>query len=74
VAGSVQQNVPFVKAIADLTSGLKTDRNTTGYATAIRYLKNLMTIPDAFVTPAEDAEALADEKALDSFFRTPNLY
>jgi hypothetical protein len=74
VDGSYQQHVPILRAIKDLTRGLSTDQNTAGYAVAIGHLRNLTTIPDAMVTPAEEAEATADEKALDTFFGTPNLF
>ena|ERR1700728_3794345 len=74
VSGSYQQGVPLLKAITDLQNGLSTDKNTSGYAAAIAELQRLTQLPDAMLTPAQDAQATTDEIALDTFFNTPNLY
>jgi hypothetical protein len=74
VSGSYDQNVPLLQAITDLQNGLSTDRNTSGYAAAISELQSLTQLPDAMLTPAQDAEETMDQTALDTFFNTPNLY
>jgi hypothetical protein len=74
VDGTVNQDLPLAKAIADLNSGLETDGNTVGYAAAISELKNLSEIPDSGVTPAERALANRYIKSLNTFFGTPNLW
>jgi hypothetical protein len=74
VGGSADQAIPFLQAIKDLTRGLHTDRNTSGYSAAISVLRKMTQIPDAMVTPAENAEAERYITTLDTFFRTPNLF
>jgi hypothetical protein len=50
--------------------------NTQGatYATQVNQLKQLISLPDANQTPAQNAEWHSDVNALNSFFGTPNLY
>ena len=45
-----------------------------GYDTAISQLTYLASLPDSNDTPAQIANAQADDKALDAFFATPGLY
>jgi hypothetical protein len=73
VAGSADQGIPVQHAIDDLRLAAFTGESPIGYASAIRHLRNLLTLPDAMVTPAERAQYQRDDKALDAFFHTPNL-
>ena len=41
---------------------------------AIAHLKELVTLPDAQQTPAQNAAYHADINALNTFFNTPGLY
>jgi hypothetical protein len=74
VDGSVGQNAPIFKAIAELTRGLATDKNTQDYENAIAHLRAFSETPDAMVTPAERGRANADVSFLDVFFHTPSLW
>jgi hypothetical protein len=72
VGGGAAQSIPYQQAIADLQSGESTDPgNRAGYAEAIAVLRDLMTLPDANVSPAQDAEANQWTAQLDAFFGTP---
>jgi hypothetical protein len=71
---SAQQGLYWTQAATALTVGEATDTNTTGYADAITHLKELVTLPDAQQTPAQNAAYHADINALNAFFKTPGLY
>ncbi len=71
---SADQGSNWAKAVTDLTNGESTDTNTTGYAAAITQLKQLISLPDAQQTAAQNAEYHADINALNTFFGTPGLY
>jgi len=74
VDGSAEQNVPLINAVADLTRGLSTDRNTSQYPAAISHLRDLATLPDSDVTPAQRRQGNTDVTFLDTFFGTPGLW
>ena len=74
VSGSADQGIPVEHAIDDLRLAGLTGESTVGFPSAIRYLKNLLTLPDAMPTAAERAEYQRDDNALDTFFHTPNLW
>ena len=46
----------------------------TGYAGAVTMLNQLISLPDAQQTPAQNAEFHADINSLNAFFKTPGLY
>jgi hypothetical protein len=72
---SAQQGLSWSKAADDLNAGKSTDGgDTSGYAAAITHLKELVTLPDAQQTPAQNAAYHADINALNAFFKTPGLY
>jgi hypothetical protein len=72
---SAQQGMYWTKAANDLTAGKSTDSgDTSGYPSAITHLKELVTLPDAQQTPAQNAAYHADINALNTFFNTPGLY
>jgi hypothetical protein len=71
---SAQQGKYWDQAAADLTAGESSDTNTTGYADAVTQLKELITLPDAQQTPAQNIKYHADIDALNVFFKTPGLY
>jgi hypothetical protein len=48
--------------------------DNASYASAIADLKQLVALPDAMETPAQQAESHSDVAALDEFFGTPGLY
>jgi hypothetical protein len=72
---SAQQGLYWTKAAGDLNAGKSTDRgDTSGYPAAIAHLKELVSLPDAQQTPAQNAAYHADINALNAFFNTPGLY
>jgi len=72
---SAQMGLYWDNAATDLTSGETSDSgDTSGYAAAIKELKQLITLPDAQQTPTQNAEYHADINALNTFFNTPGLY
>jgi hypothetical protein len=72
---SAKQGSYWAKAAADLKGGQPTDPgDTSGYPAAIKDLQNLITLPDAQQTPAQNAQYHADIKSLNGFFQTPGLY
>jgi hypothetical protein len=71
---SAQQGNNWSQAANDLTAGETTDTNPTGYANAVTELKELISLPDANQTPAQNAQYHADINALNTFFNTPGLY
>jgi hypothetical protein len=71
---SAEQGKSWSQAAADLTLGETTDSDPTGYASAVTMLNQLISLPDAQQTPAQNAEFHADINSLNTFFRTPGLY
>ncbi len=72
---SANQGSYWAKAAADLKAGKTSDPgDTSGYPAAIKELQNLITLPDAQQTPAQNAQYHADLKSLNVFFQTPGLY
>jgi hypothetical protein len=71
---SAQQGNYWSQAANDLTAGEATDTNPTGYADAVTALKELISLPDAQQTAAQNARYHADINALNAFFNTPGLY
>jgi hypothetical protein len=67
VIGSAAQSVPIEKALADLERGENTDSGNKS-AAIIAALKNFANMPDAMVTPAQQAMGRADAVKLDKFF------
>jgi hypothetical protein len=61
---------PLEYVISDLTNGLKTDKNTSGYASAIKTLGDIVKQPDAMLTPSEQTHINSDIKTLNVFFET----
>jgi hypothetical protein len=74
VSGSAEQGIPFQNAINDLGLAARTGESTAGVTTAIGELKALLTLPDAMPTAAQRAEYQRDYTALDTFFKTPDLW
>jgi hypothetical protein len=74
VNGSAEENVPLLQAVTDLTNGLQTDRGTSGYQSAIAYLKDMTGLPVSDPTAAQEADFKLDITVLDSFFATPGLW
>jgi hypothetical protein len=73
-ASSADQGRFWSNAVADLTRGETTDTDQTGYAAAITMLNELISLPDAQQTPAQNAAYHSDLTALNGFFKTPGLY
>jgi hypothetical protein len=71
---SAQQGNYWSQAANDLTLGESTDTDPTGYADAVTALKELISLPDAQQTAAQNARYHADINALNAFFKTPGLY
>jgi hypothetical protein len=72
---SADQGSYWAKAAADLKAGKSIDPgDTSGYPAAIKDLQNLIMLPDAQQTPAQNAQYHADLKSLNGFFQTPGLY
>jgi hypothetical protein len=71
---SAGQGQYWTQAKADLQTGRTTDSPTTGYASAISELAQLISLPDADMTPTQNSEFNADMTGLDTFFHTPGLY
>jgi hypothetical protein len=71
---SADQGINWGNAATDLTNGKVTDTDTTGYTTAIAHLKELISLPDAQQTPAQNTAYHNDINALNTFFGTPGLY
>jgi len=72
---SSTQGVYWQKAITALQSGKTSDPGDTSYyPTAITLLKQLIKLPDAQQTAAQNAEFKTDVMTLDGFFQTPGLY
>ena len=72
---SAQQGSYWGKAANDLHAGQSTDTgDTSRYPGAITRLKDLISLPDAQQTPAQNAAYHADITALNAFFNTPGLY
>jgi hypothetical protein len=71
---SAEQGKYWSQAAADLTLGETTDSDPTGYAAAVTMLTQLISLPDAQQTPAQNAEFHADINGLNTFFHTPGLY
>jgi hypothetical protein len=72
---SAQQGLYWSKAASDLHSGIGTDPgDTSGYQKRIDELKELISLPDAQQTPAQNAQYHADIDDLNTFFGTPGLY
>jgi hypothetical protein len=67
-ADSADQGKFWIKA-----AGYLADAGAT-YATQIEQLAQLTTLPDAQQSAAQNKEYHADIKALNAFFKTPNLY
>jgi hypothetical protein len=74
LADSADQGKNWSKAVTDLTNGESTDSDSTGYATAVGQLTQLISLPDAQQTTAQNASYHADINALNTFFATPGLY
>jgi hypothetical protein len=62
------------QALTFLQNGQPVDGSIPGYAGAISALQNLVSLPDAMDTPAQDAEFATDFATLNTFFNTPGLY
>ena len=75
VRGSATQGIPIEHAWGDLSlgAGMSIDHDTAGYPTAMRGLKELLTLPDAMPTAAQSARWTTLIHELDSFFGTPGL-
>jgi hypothetical protein len=71
---SAQQGSYWSQAADDLTLGEATDSDSTGYADAVTALKELISLPDAQQTAAQNARYHTDIDALNIFFKTPGLY
>jgi hypothetical protein len=71
---SAEQGKYWQEAADALTKGETTDTHPTGYAAAVTMLKELITLPDAQQTPAQNARYHADINGLNAFFKTPGLY
>jgi hypothetical protein len=72
---SAEMGAYWAKAAADLAKGETTDTgDTSAYPLAITGLKELISLPDAQQTPAQNAAYHADILALNGFFMTPGLY
>jgi hypothetical protein len=71
---SAEQGKFWSQAAADLTLGETTDSDPTGYVSAVTMLNQLISLPDAQQTPAQNAEFHADINGLNAFFKTPGLY
>ena len=72
VGGGALENIPYQQAIAELQVGETSDPgNRAGYADAIAVLKDLETLPDANVSPAQVGEYDRWTAELDNFFDTP---
>jgi hypothetical protein len=74
-ASSATEGAYWDKAAADLTAGQATDPGDTSfYPSAVKDLKQLISLPDAQQTATQNAEFTSDVKTLDTFFQTPGLY
>jgi hypothetical protein len=74
-ASSAAEGANWAKAAGDLTAGKATDPGDTSfYPEAIKDLKELISLPDAQQTAAQNAAFKSDVLALDTFFGTPGLY
>jgi hypothetical protein len=71
--GTAGQNPPIEQAIKDLQNGLKTDKNTSDYNTAINNLKVLLDEPITNVSAAQNVILNAADSYLMTFFDTPNI-
>jgi hypothetical protein len=71
---SAQQGAYWSQAAADLTAGETTDSDPTGYAAAVAMLTQLIALPDAQQSAAQNAAFHADINGLNAFFHTPGLY
>jgi hypothetical protein len=71
---SAEQGKFWSQAVADLTLGETTDSDPTGYVGAVTMLNQLIALPDAQQTPAQNAQFHADINGLNAFFKTPGLY
>jgi hypothetical protein len=71
---SAEQGKFWSQAAADLTAGETTDSDPTGYAAAVTMLNQLIALPDAQQTSAQNAQFHADINGLNTFFKTPGLY
>ena len=71
---SVDQDLFYDRAEDDLKDAVEAGATSASYATAVQELKQLATLPDAMLTPAQDAEFKSDTTALNTFFATPGLY
>jgi hypothetical protein len=71
---SAEQGRFWSQAAADLTLGETTDSDPTGYVGAVTMLNQLIGLPDAQQTQAQNAEFHADINGLNAFFKTPGLY
>ncbi len=69
---SADQGSYWLQAASDLTG--VSDPPGPGYATAVGELRQLASLPDAMMTPAQSAEYQADIGALNGFFSTSGLY